>query len=457
MKIETIFNLPEGFSVNKFTLTFKSKEFENNFMADFFESSKISQRVSIFLSLLLFSLFGLMDLILFSGKDLQTILMFRFLLGVPSMLAFFVISFSSIYKKYWQEILGFAIFMVGLSTVFIIIAMPHPQRDFNFPGLMLILFYGFVVMKLRFIYSIFVSFSLTILYVIFAITLTDVKMENLINNTSFFLATNVMGIYASYLIELYERKEYFLRVATQLEKEHVKQLLAKEQSVNFMKTRFMNVTSHVFRNPLTAIISSSQVLKSMFERDKNELGTKFNLYINHSANELINLLNRVQFMTKYDSGEISTFHNVFDFYQILEKVEKKLESKEEKKFKIEKNISEFGRLISTDVNLFEILLLELLSNAVKFSPNESVIYIELDKKQSGESILKISDKGVGFDESIFQNTSTTFNYENDISIAGLGLGFTIIKICINLLKAELNYTKNDDSGMTAEVIFNLQQ
>ncbi len=454
MNIHTIFNIPENISINKITLSYKEKIYENQFMSDLYESAKLSQRVSILLSLILFSIFGIMDTIIFTGEELNTILMIRYFLGVPVMFALLLISFTDIYKKYWQEILGFAIFMVGVATVLIIIAMPHPQRDFNFPGLMLVLFYGFVVMKLRFIYSIVVCFGIVIFYMILALTMTDLSIEKFTNNSFFFIAANIMGIYASYLIELYERKEYFLKFSMMLEKENVKKLLEKEQSVNLIKTRFMNVTSHVFRNPLTAIISSTQVLKSVFERDNNDVGKKFNLYISHSANELINLLNRVQFLTKFDSGEVSYFPNAFDALQILNKVEKKLEEKEEKTFILEKQISDYGKNLNTDVNLFELLLLELLSNSVKFSPDNSKIIVKIDKLQSGTSIVKIIDNGCGFDEKVFQNTDTTYNYKNDSTITGLGLGFSIIKICISLLKAELKYTKNENSGMTAEIIIN---
>ncbi len=451
MKIETLFNLPDGFKVNKYTLSFIDSTLEEGFKTEFFYSALKSQRLSILVALILFSLFGILDLYLFSGEPLKNILLIRFAIGVPTTLLLLILSFTPIFKKYWQPIVTIAITIVGLSIVGIILNMPSPVRDYNFPGLMLVLFYSFVVLKLRFIYSIVSSFIITSSYMIAAITLTDVSFNNYFNNSFFFIAANVMGLFSSYMIELYERKEYFLRITLENEKNNVRELLTREQSVSQIKTRFINVTSHVFRNPLTAIISSNQVLSSIFNRDGNKDGIKFNQYISDSANELLNLLNRVQFLTKYDSGDISFYPVAIDLNPIIENSISKVMKSENKKFKIEKEFINNSNILTTDVNTIEIAIGELLSNAVKHSPIDSTINIVVEKIDANTSI-KIIDEGIGFDKNLYESIDTSFNYSKDTQISGLGLGFAILKICMIILDAEIKFYPNQDIGMTAELL-----
>jgi K+-sensing histidine kinase KdpD len=446
-----LLNIHKKLNLKFFNLAFNDRNIEESYIRDTNTVSIGSQRIGILVAVLIYSIFGLMDFKLFSGSDLDRILIIRYLLGVPATLILLMLSYSQFFIKQWQITLSVFVVITGSTVILIIASSPPPASYYNYPGLMLILFYSFVILRIRFIYSLFTGLILIFEYMFCARIFYDLPDNHYWNNNFFFIITYFMGIFSSYMIELYKRNDYYLQNQLENEKQNMDRLLENEITLNMMKSRFLNVTSHVFRNPLTAILNSSEILSELLTRKNLDQESTFNKYIYNSANEILNILNRVQFITKYQSGELRFNPNTIGLTETINSVIEKLIKSESKSQFITIEKSYENHIIYTDKNLLDYSLTEILSNAIRYSPDNGIVRIESELTISNDLIISISDNGDGLPEDIHNKYQSSFNFIDDTAITGMGLGFVIINICMNIIDAKFSIHNNLPMGTVIQI------
>jgi PAS domain S-box-containing protein len=205
---------------------------------------------------------------------------------------------------------------------------------------------------------------------------------------------------------------------------------AKE--ANLAKDTFLSNMSHELRTPLNAILGFSQIL--MAKPDTSSSAKMFIEKILISGKNLLSLVNTILDFSKIEAGKMEVHKTSFPLYDLIDEVNILIEPMADKKglkrsFKID-----IGALVYADRQLIKQVMINLFSNAVKFSPENETITLEVSH-EINQDVFCISDHGHGIAQ---EKISTLFDpfvqireHQND-AIKGTGLGLTIVKKIIEL-------------------------
>ncbi len=214
--------------IHGFTLSFtgESKDYETLFLKDYFNKSLPQVRFSLLLAIFFFGIFAVLDA--FLASELRTIFwMIRIIVVIPGIMLL-ILSYNPSFEKYWQAAISALIFFAGLGIVYMTIISSEWIVSYTYyTGLILIFIFAYALMRVRFIWATVACWSIVISYEIAAIWITDTPSEYIISNNSFFIAANVIGMFVSYSIESYLRRDFFL--ARMLEEERIKVVKAKDE------------------------------------------------------------------------------------------------------------------------------------------------------------------------------------------------------------------------------------
>ncbi len=214
------------------------------------------------------------------------------------------------------------------------------------------------------------------------------------------------------------------------EKEHTLITLAdKAESANRSKDMFLANMSHELRTPLNAIIGFSQVLQHRPEIPQNM--RSYIEKISISGNNLLNLVNTILDFAKLEAGKISYHPKMTMLSELLKEVVVIITPLAQAK-----NITlEFPPMLSLalyiDVQLMKQVLINILSNAVKFTPQNGKVSLLVDfDKQLKKYVISICDTGVGIAQNELNSLFTPFTQIDNAlpsSSKGTGLGLVISK------------------------------
>ncbi len=213
----------EKWVINPFTLNFKgdTSKYESAFKKNYFNSSIKPFRLSLLLGIFLYSIFALLDNILFPEFK-QTFFIIRFGMIVPTMVFVFLITFLDFFEKKMQIIAASTMVITSLGLVSMIILSAESTRSYSYyAGIILILFFGYSFSKIRFKYGFVAGWIIIISYEISAIWVTHTPLKILINNNFFFISANIIGMLISYYLELSARWNFYLQVLLQKERQKV--------------------------------------------------------------------------------------------------------------------------------------------------------------------------------------------------------------------------------------------
>ncbi|MFZ4798205.1 MAG: PAS domain-containing sensor histidine kinase [Bacteroidia bacterium] len=233
-------------------------------------------------------------------------------------------------------------------------------------------------------------------------------------------------------------RDITLQVAAELS---LKKSLEKEKNLGEMKTRFVNMTSHEFRTPLSIVKSSTQLIQMYLDKNEGEIISENNKdKIIQKTNNILFEIDRITaLMTdvltlgKMEANKIkANLHPInlnefmvdyltFDAINFLNKREVFYSA-----------TSCDNCIVNIDTKLFSQVLQNGLSNAIKYSPIESVIEIKMD---CNEQYLKlvIKDAGIGIPADEIANIFDSYFRSSIVeNIPGTGIGMSIIKMFVEL-------------------------
>jgi hypothetical protein len=200
------FSLSENIQINYLTLSFP-RELERAFRDYYFFASLRQVRTASLLGVFFYAIFGILDAWLVPEVKLD-LWYIRYAIVCPIVFLVFLFSFSRYFKKFMQLAIAAAVLAAGLGIIKMILIAPYPASHSYYAGLILVFFYGYTFYKLRFVWATLTGWIIVIAYEIAAIWLNPTDFPILINNNFFFLTGNVFGMFASYSIEYYLRKNF---------------------------------------------------------------------------------------------------------------------------------------------------------------------------------------------------------------------------------------------------------
>ncbi len=236
--------------------------------------------------------------------------------------------------------------------------------------------------------------------------------------------------------EVIKRKEAEAEVIT---------ALVKEKQVSELKTRFISTVSHEIRTPLTAIMSSAEILqrygKNLDTKQKDEQLSR----IINSVDYLISLLEDVLMMSRTDSGKIIFSPEEIDLDELIKCTVAKIEAADDKRHQFNYIYNGKKKNILTDSKLLGITVTNLINNAVKYSPENSKIQINVSLNKL--ITIEVIDEGIGIPDEgknlLFEPFYRAVNAEK---YKGSGLGLSIVKRSVELLNGTIAVESKIDEG-----------
>ena len=247
---------------------------------------------------------------------------------------------------------------------------------------------------------------------------------------------------------------------TQKLNEKLEIALKKAEDASLAKTSFLNNMSHDIRTPMNVILGYAQLMENELNgKDIPEVLEHLEK-LQQSGNLLLSIINNVLDMARIESGRMEIDEN----YCRIEDVWKSLFAVFDEKAR-KKNISLHYTMnvehehVLTDVTKVKEILVNILSNAIKYTPagGSVMVYVdELPCDESGYMIvrIRISDTGIGMSQDYLTKIFEAFTREKNTTkskIAGTGLGMSIVKNYVDLLGGTIDVESELGKGSTFTV------
>lgn len=227
--------------------------------------------------------------------------------------------------------------------------------------------------------------------------------------------------------------------------------LKKELELGEMKSRFVAMASHEFRTPLTGILSSITLIEKYDAVHHEEKKQKQVDRIRSSVKNLTTILNDFLSFDKLQAGKIKCKAVHFDFTtyitDLIEEVSQLKKTGQEIELIKNHEVDEFF----TDPLLLKNVLLNLFSNAIKYTGENKVITVISELDEKGLKV-KVIDKGIGIpkDEQVHL-FERFFRARNANNIQGTGLGLNIVQQYVKLMEGTINFESKEGEGSTFKV------
>ncbi len=227
----------------------------------------------------------------------------------------------------------------------------------------------------------------------------------------------------------------------------IRTALERERELNGMKTRFVSMTSHEFRTPLTTIMSSAELLEHYRERWDVAKQVQYLRKIQTSAKHMTGLLNDVLLINKAEAGkeEFKPQDTVLEGFcqEIVEELQITTIAHE---LVMRSHIP--ATPMPLDRKLMRHILTNLLSNAINYSPSGGEILLTLE--QVGDTVeLRVKDCGIGIPEEASPTLFESFVRGSNVgTISGTGLGLAIVKKSVDLHRGTIDCESKEGEGTT---------
>jgi signal transduction histidine kinase len=232
--------------------------------------------------------------------------------------------------------------------------------------------------------------------------------------------------------ELQQANEQLRRLEGEL-----RQSLVQEKELSELKSRIITTISHEYRTPLTTIASSAELLEAYRNQWDNERQLKHFNRIQSSVKHLTTLVNDVLFLTKVDfekqEFQPAPLKAATFFEDIIDEVQSTISDKHHLTFTSQCECYEHY----LDAKLLRQILTNLLSNAIKYSPEGGTVSIQLNCEENC-IIFSIADEGIGIPKEDRDKLFESFNRASNVgTIAGTGVGLSIVKKCVELHRGQI--------------------
>jgi PAS domain S-box-containing protein len=229
--------------------------------------------------------------------------------------------------------------------------------------------------------------------------------------------------------------------------EELSSALEKEKELNELKTRFVSMASHEFRTPLATILSSLSLAKKYGEKNDAENQIRHINRIKTSVTHMTDILNDMLSLTKLEEGKIATVLEELQLDDFISNIIQELQAVAKPGQIIQYNHQGYCCVL-LDGKILKNILFNLISNAIKFSPEGAKIEVHSVVNEK-EIELRVKDHGIGIPEEDQEHLFERFyRAVNATNIQGTGLGLNIVAKYIELLNGNINFDSKLNFGTT---------
>lgn len=233
-------------------------------------------------------------------------------------------------------------------------------------------------------------------------------------------------------------------------KNELSDALEKEKELSELKTRFVSTVSHEFRTPLATVLSSASLLGKYIKEEEQDKRDRHIGRIKEAVKHLNNMLEDLLSLNRLEEGLIAAKTDTVNCRQFMNDFVADMKEILKPGQQIVYHHTGVTEIV-TDKHLCKNILLNLVSNAIKFSPEDSEIEINVNNK-GAELQLSVKDSGIGISHEDQQHLfERFFRARNAQNIQGTGLGLHIVTKYLELLNGKIELSSELDKGTTFTV------
>ena len=231
---------------------------------------------------------------------------------------------------------------------------------------------------------------------------------------------------------------------------------AQAEAANIAKSRFLATMSHELRTPLNAILGFSEVMQTELLGPLNNASYKdYAGTIHESGKHLLNLINEILDLSRIEAGKYELAEEPVELAEIAGDCWRLLKLRADgKSLTVTFDMASEAGLVLADARAIRQICLNLMSNALKFTPRGGQIRVTVAMTKDGGQLLAVKDNGPGIPPSEIHKVMQPFgqgSLAQQTAEGGTGLGLPIVKGLIELHGGTFELTSELRKGTTAEV------
>lgn len=261
------------------------------------------------------------------------------------------------------------------------------------------------------------------------------------------------------VMDISDRKDYTEKLENKVSErtEQLRQALNKEKELGELKTKFLSLVSHEFKTPLSAILTSATLIGKYPLEKQEEKRKKHINSIMSEVQHLTGILNDFLSVERFEQGK--ELYNMTNFHlsKVVNEViySANMLLKDGQKIEYPLNIEEVR--IYQDEKILALTLTNLLHNAIKYSPENTAITLEV-VIEDHQITFSVKDQGVGIpakdQKHIFDRY---FRAENVLTTQGTGIGLNIVKTHLENLGGKISFESEENKGSVFTAVLPLEQ
>ncbi|GEM_PF-3441445 len=235
------------------------------------------------------------------------------------------------------------------------------------------------------------------------------------------------------------------------------------RNIREQKSELMSIAMHEFRTPLASMLVMANTLETYWQRMSHQKIAEKITSIKNNIEFLSNVMEKIMDLSLSDLGKIKFSPEPINFNDFLTSTIKEKEESTTTSHTIRLKVPEKPVIINIDPQLIKEVIYNIVSNSLKYSPEDSTVKIELHENQTHITVI-ITDQGQGIPQEEIEHIFDPFFRANNVGdIKGTGLGLALSKQFVQLhggdifLESQINagttcfislpkeYTKQDDT------------
>ncbi|HEX2618606.1 MAG TPA: ATP-binding protein [Phototrophicaceae bacterium] len=247
------------------------------------------------------------------------------------------------------------------------------------------------------------------------------------------------------VMDVTERKQF---EEDKQEKQQLRLALDRELQLRNLRNQVLSIMSHEFRNPLTTILNSAEMVNRYYDRMTPEDRTRHWRQVQVKVQETLDLLNDSLTLLKAEAVTPDFRPDSLDLIALTESLvdEARLNAGQKYDLRLDKSVSSLA--IQADQKLLRHALQNLLANAVKYSPDGGIIDMKIEPTDEAV-LISVRDQGIGIPPDNLECLFQAFYRGGNVGkIPGTGLGLTIVKQATELHGGEVRVESQVGAGTT---------
>ncbi len=228
----------------------------------------------------------------------------------------------------------------------------------------------------------------------------------------------------------------------------IKKALENEKKLSELKTRFLSLASHEFRTPLAIIQTSTDLLTQYYEKLTSDRRRNHLEKIMGQVHHLTHLLDDISFVQQSQESGHGQRVGPLNMHNLLHTLVDEVVFAQNFGGEITVNGDDSELYLLLDKDLMRQILLNLISNAAKYSPNATPIAIEWH--YHGEAVVvSVADSGIGIGDGDKQRLFETFHRGDNVGVTpGTGMGLSIVKYALDACNGSIRVRSELGKGST---------